>query len=171
MQQAIQQKRAISTVGGIAPSLCVASVTHFQAESLVMTVSDPDPLEGYQLPEDPSEFLRIFYSPIVDWLERSANQEEVLGRRVIVREVPELDLAIGLDRQVADAVGSASGLESLSRPPTEEPSAVEADQDSAVEPSGVVARLGPSWRSDMRHLDDSPSIDPHTQTQQERPEE
>ena len=132
-----------------------AAVTHFPAGFLAISTSDPDPLEGLRFPEDPLEFLRIFYSPILDWLGQEGVQREVLGRPVIVRDVPELDLAIGLDGRVAAVVGSDAGLRSISDPATGEPSAGEADRDSAIEPSGVVVRLGTSWRSFMRRSGDS----------------
>jgi hypothetical protein len=155
LENAIEQKGTVLAIGGEAPGLSLAMVTHFADGALALRVRDPEgDEESVGLPGDPATFLRTYYQPFVD-ATRGGRRRRFFGRDVLAVRFPGLDLSIGLETSVAAALRrtDATLVRTMERLASETQSREQADEHRTIGGDGVVLELGPSWRDAIMSLE------------------
>ena len=174
--KAKEQTLKLRTVRGREPILRVASVAHFSRESLSLRLEDPvgQDIDAVDWDFTENQFLRNYYDPfgaLIDQKGRfgtgefntNAQSETVDGIDFLVADLPDVDLAIGLERtmyefhrsadDVADAIhpalrfASTMGRGTLER--TDVPPTTHRDSDTVfVGSDGIFVRVGRMWFDD-----------------------
>ncbi len=154
------------------PSLNVASVAGFPMHWLHVRFEDPkgrfgDDVLSLNLSAD--DFIREYYAHVLAILnEVRTTRLRVRGRMVRLARLPLLDLSIGLDVQVEDALKQRKGVfaslrtalepvrtgrsrmgESYGGAKRKESRAAKVDVNSTIGPDGVGIRLGRQWNPQM----------------------
>ena len=146
-----KQASAIATINGVAPSLAVASIALFHKNEVCMQIADPpaDAL-GLNLQITTATALRLYYQPILDLLGDDA-QAEAMERDVVIREIPELDIKIGLASAIVNQFTSDLPFEDWPirrlQPAQDQQRrrGLIAPDDDLVGSDGVLIDPGPSW--------------------------
>lgn len=173
VHKAKEQTLKLRTVRGREPILRVASVAHFSRESLSLRLEDPvgQDIDAVDWDFTENEFLRDYYDPFAALIDQNGRfgtrefntnvqSETVNGMDFLVADLPNIDLAIGLERtiyefhrsadDVADAIhpalrfASTIGRGTLGR--IDVPTTEHRDSDTVcVGPDGILVRVGRIW--------------------------
>ena len=179
IQKAKEQTRMIRKINGRNPFIRVASISHFPDQSLELHMEYTDEVDtdaaDIEISGGEDQFLRRYYRPVVSLIQSDRSVREatrarttLIGNREIdVVQLPEVDLAVGLDSlvyreltvesqdhpdaynekyltfRVLEHLKKSSQLLSRNRI-TGRPTAGSA---SVVGPDGIYICLGSSWNS------------------------
>ena len=173
VRKAKEQTLKLRTIRGREPILRVASVAHFSRESLSLRLEDPvgQDIDAVDWDFTENQFLRDYYDPFAALIDQNgsfgtgesntnAQSETVDGIDFLVADLPDVDLAIGLERtiyefhrsadDVADAIhqalrfASTIGSRTLER--SDVPPTTHGDSDTDfVGSDGIFVRVGRMW--------------------------
>ena len=171
--KAKEQTLKLRTVRGRAPVLRIASVAHFTRQSLSLRLEDPvgQDIDVVDWDFTENQFLRDYYDPFAALIDQNGRSgigelnareqsETVSGMDFVVAELPDADLAIGLERSIyefhrsADDVGDAihpalelaSAIDSGGFGRIDAPQTTDGDSSSVfVGPDGILVRVGRIW--------------------------
>lgn len=151
VSSAKEQARAIAMINGAAPSLAVASIALFHRSEVSMELVDPpaNP-RGLNLQITTATALRLYYQPILELLGDDA-RAEAMERDVVIREIPGLDLRIGLTSAILNQFSSDFPFEDLPirrLQPAQDArvrARLAAPDVDLVGSDGVLIDPGPSW--------------------------
>jgi len=173
VDRAKAQTRKLGTVRGKKPILRVASVAHFSRECLSLRLQDPvgqdEDAADWTFTEE--EFLRDYYDPFVALIDQhgrwgtgesktNAQRETVYDTEYLVSDLPDVDLAIGLDRRMYELHRSANDVRDAIRPAVDlaftiasevlervdVPLTTDGHSNSVfVGPDGILVRAGRTW--------------------------
>ena len=153
LKSAKDQSRALGMIGGVAPHLCVASITHFRRSGLEVCLADPPEIDGESLDLNVSEtqFLGDYYKPFVTLVDENETKVvRVDGRTVRVVDVACADIRIGLDEETLALARDGGAVRALSR----EAAHVEASQQWTLGRDGVFVELGRgTWAPALMELE------------------
>lgn len=154
------QACALRSIRGEPPVHHLASITHFTRDHRLSThFEDPDgsDLEALNLEISEDQFLLDYYAPFVSLLEQAdgpLRREQYDDRVAVVVEFEDLDLKVGLDLAVRDALRSRAEIRERlvdllpdSEAPAKDEEFVEpnASKNYFVGSDGIAIELGPSW--------------------------
>ena len=170
--KAKEQTKKVRRVCGRTPRLRVASVAYFSRESLSLRLEDPVGQDVGAVDWDFTEnqFLRDYYDPFAALFDQNgrfdarefntnAKSERVNGMDFLVADLPDVDLAIGLERriyevhksagEVRDAIHQALDLAATRASGTlasmDIPPAADGNADSDfIGSDGILVRVGPN---------------------------
>ena len=173
--RAKDQTQKLRQVCGQAPRFRIASVAFFSRGGyLSLRLADPIAYHPHAVDWNFTEdqFLRDYYQPYVDLLDRNIGadatvgnadmeSEDVDGMDILVASLPDVDLEIGLARRIYDLVslmdpGRSEIHEGLDlrqsivgetplRPPSTLEEMPTRQTQTFVGTDGILVRLGPSW--------------------------
>ena len=150
LESAKEQARALGTIRGVAPHLCVASVTHFRRGSLEVRLADPD-VDGKSIDLDVSEvqFVKDYYEPFVTLLDQNPTEvRKVDGRRIRLVEITCADIKIGLDEETLTQIMDGRAVKALTWEPESEAPEWTLGKD------GVFVELGrATWAPQLMELE------------------
>ena len=154
LKSAKDQARALETIGGVAPHLRVASITHFRGSGLEVCLADPPPEvdgESLHLNVSDTQFSGDYYKPFVALVDQNeAEVVTVAGRTVRVVDVACADIRIGLDEETWTLAREGEPVRALSR----EAAHVEASQQWTLGEDGVFVELGRgTWAPGLMELE------------------
>lgn len=162
LTKAKAQTRKLRMVAGAYPALRCAIVTHFKGNTLHVTTADPEgwDKEASDLELNPDDFMRDYYSPIVDLFKQDLPEPKagVLPQGFKGCSIESLDISIGVRHEAIDALGSNHPAEQFLKIAPEflhgksETKTRAADSSSYIGSDGVIVSLGRSWGKKMMHL-------------------
>ena len=123
VRKAKEQTLKLRAIRGREPILRVASVAHFSRESLSLRLEDPvgQDVDAVDWDFTENQFLRDYYDPFAALIDQNgrfgtgefntnAQSETVNGMEFLVADLPDVDLAIGLDRRIYELLRSADDV-------------------------------------------------------------
>ena len=171
VRKAKEQTLKLRAIRGREPILRVASVAHFSRESLSLRLEDPvgQDVDAVDWDFTENQFLRDYYDPFAALIDQNgrfgtgefntnAQSETVNGMEFLVADLPDVDLAIGLDRRIYELLRSEDDVSdaihqvldfalargTLDR--TDEPPTTDGDSNTVfVGRDGVLVRVGRIW--------------------------
>lgn len=150
LESAKEQARALGTIRGVAPHLCVASVTHFRRGGLEVCLADPE-VDGESIDLDISEiqFARDYYEPFVTLLDQNPTEaRKVDGRSIRLVEITCADIKIGLDEETLAQIEAGRAAKALTWERESEAPEWTLGKD------GVFVELGPAtWAPQLMGLE------------------
>lgn len=170
--KAKEQTRKLRAVRGQAPWLRVASVAYFSRGSLSMRLEDPvgQDVDAIDWGFSENQFLRDYYDPFTALFDQSdrvdtrevgagVKSERLLGMDFLVEDMPDVDLAVGLERRVYMAHKSADDIRDEIHRATDrvlartnrglkgmdDPAEYGSSDSVFIGTDGVLVQVGPSW--------------------------
>lgn len=112
MASAKLQTRSLRNVGGELPVLRAAVASYFSGKNLRARIRDPEAYvdNAPDVPVDPKEFIRAYYRPIVEFIEKSPHelrQDVGTGRTYVWAAIPGFDSAVEIEAAVLRWCNSA----------------------------------------------------------------
>jgi hypothetical protein len=103
---AVNQKASVASINGQAPEVSFVSLSHFTNDGIAIRLHDP-PAAGIMLDIGEEEFLRLYYEPLADLVDKRMSEEmSIVGvdqpspEAVIASAIAELDVVVGLDAEI-----------------------------------------------------------------------
>lgn len=146
LRNAKQQARSISSIGGIPPSACIASVIHFRPGHLTVIWEDPKPKDeaSFKLELSASKLINDYYAPISTFLNDARSDQsrrEFDGIEFTVAPIPGTNDHFGLATSIFAASDKASSaLDQLRGKESTSTEFISVGLD------GTYLELGPDWR-------------------------
>lgn len=105
LDSAKRQTRSLRNLDGALPALRAALATYFSSQRLCARIRDPEDYED-NAPDvalDPRAFVRAYYRPIMEFIERSSNeprQDNATGLTFVRAEILGFDAAVEINEAV-----------------------------------------------------------------------